>query len=323
MFSATVKKAFIFSLIGGFIAFLFLHRNSTHKKSHKKTIGIIQTASHPALDAACKGFVDGIQARVSDDIGYAIRNAQGSINTLHAIAQQFHAKDDITAIFAIATPAAQAAALAEDKKPLCIAAVSFSPDMKDIFSKKNICGTSDMINIKAEIAAMKALLPECASVAILYSLGEINAVISSELMAKELKKNNIMPIMIGITSEMDIEPSIIAVGNKVDAFLAPTDNVVANAVSLIVEITQRLHKPFIVSDNMLVAHGPLMACGVDYYQSGKLSADILLQVLVDGKNPSDLPIIAVDNKQIFINKKTCQAFGIIVPESIAADVVFV
>lgn len=159
----------------------------THKQMY--TIGILQTASHPALDAAREGFIAAVQEKMGNTVDFVIRNGQGTISSIHAIAQQFHAKSDIDAVFAIATPAAQAMISVEKEKPVMVAAVSITPALADNFSAPNICGVSDMINVRAEIEAMKALLPEAVkTVGIIFCSAEVNAVAMATIMVTELEE---------------------------------------------------------------------------------------------------------------------------------------
>lgn len=294
------------------------------KKDQLYTIGIVQTASHPALDAVCKGFMAAIADAVGNKINCVVRNGQGSISTIHTIAEQFHAKQDIDAIFAIATPAAQAAVLLEKEKPVIIAAVTVSPELGINFAEPNVCGASDMIDVRKEVEAMKMLLPqEMKTVGILYCTAEVNSVAVSQVMVAELERAGYVPVLVGVTSEGDIEPALLSAARKVDVFLAPTDNVVANAITLIVDLVNKVNKPLIVSDNMLVGNGALMARGVDYYENGRQAGMVALQVLMQHKKPYDLPIVRTNNKEIFVNKKVLDNFGFTIPDAIAQDVVLV
>lgn len=294
------------------------------KKDQLFTIGIVQTASHPALDTVREGFVAAIQGAVGDTIDCVVRNGQGSISSIHTIAQQFHAKQDIDALFAIATPAAQAAVSVEKEKPIVIAAVSLSPQLSDILSASNVCGISDMIDVGKEVEAMRGLLSEAVkTVGILYCTAEVNSTAMAQKMVVELEGVGYIPVLVGVTSEADIEPAILSAARKVDAFLAPTDNIVANAIQLIVDLVNKVNKPLIVSDNMLVKHGALMARGVDYYESGKQAGEVALQVLFHNQKPRDLPIVQANNKEIFVNKKVLDNFGFTISDAIAQDVVLI
>lgn len=318
---AIVTFGLIASLVVGAIFIKkFFNRSQTNSKW---TVGIIQTASHPALDAARNGFVNSLQEQLGDDIGFVISNGQGSINTLYAIAQQFHARQDIDAIYAIATPAMQAMSSVEKEKPIIIAAVTVSPTLENNFKDTNVCGVSDMINVRAEIEAMHQLLPNIKTVGVIFSTAEPNSVTTSKIMITELERIGYTPTSIGITAESDIEPAVISALRKVDALIAPTDNTIANTVALISDLARKAEKPFIVSDNMLVKYGPLMARGVDYYQAGIEAAHIAVELLANHKKPYELPIVKTDGKDIFVNMQTAAALNIEIPKSVKNHIVAV
>jgi putative tryptophan/tyrosine transport system substrate-binding protein len=289
--------------------------------THKWNVAIIQTASHPALDAARDGFITSLQEKLGADVGFTTRNGEGSINTLYAIAQQFHARQDIDAIYAIATPAAQAIASVEKTKPIIIAAVTVSPELGINFDGDNICGVSDMINVRAEIEAMRQLLPNIQTVGIIFNTAETNAVATARVMFTELERAGYTPINVGIASESDIEPATMSALRKVDALIAPTDNTIANSIALISSLARKAEKPLIVSDNMLVKHGPLMARGVDYHHAGIDAAHIALQLLINHKKPYELPILGADSKEVFVNMQTAKALHVTIPAGMQKYVV--
>jgi len=288
------------------------------------TIGILQTASHPALDAARDGFVAAVQEEMGNNIDFIVRNGQGSISTIHAMAQQLHAKQEVDAIFAIATPAAQAIMSVEKDNPIIIAAVSVTPELAANFSASNVCGVSDMINVRAEVEAMKGLLPETVkTVGIIFCSAEVNSVATAQIMVTELERVEYVPVLCSVASEIDMEPAVASAVRKVDALLAPTVNVVANSIALIADIAAKANKPLIVSDNLLVKQGALMARGVDYYESGKQAGNIALQIIVDKVHPQNIGIVKTDNKEIYVNKQKLEQLGLTITNDIKKDVVLV
>ena len=299
-------------------------RSKMRAQKQVYTIGILQTASHPALDAARQGFMAAVQEKMGEHVEFVIRNGQGAISTIHTLAQQFHAKRDTDAIFAIATPAAQAIISVEKEKPIIVAAVTTTPELADNFSAPNICGVSDMIDVRSEVEAMKELLPQTVkTVGILFCTAEINSVAMSQIMVTELERAGYIPVLCGIASEVDIEPAVASALRKVDALLAPTDNVVANAVALIADMTTKAQKPFIVSDNLLVKHGALMARGVDYYESGKQAGEMAMLMIQHKQSPQHIGIVKADNKEIYVNKKMLEQLGLTISDKIKNDVVLV
>ena len=76
-------------------------------KTKAYKIGISQIVTHPALDAATKGFKDELAAEGFTNITYDDQNAQGDIPTTASIAQKF-AGDGYDLYLGVATPTAQA-----------------------------------------------------------------------------------------------------------------------------------------------------------------------------------------------------------------------
>src|SRR5207248_551894 len=167
-------------------------------------IGILQTASHPALDAARNGFIDTITKNTGGTITCVVYNAEGSIINAHAIAERLHADDEVKAIYAIATPALQAVASVENTKPIFIAAVSNPYDLGIIDKKTNIYGTTDMIDIAGTVKAIKNILPNVSTIALIYNPSENNSVAQIKVMDKELRLRSITPVHVGISTEMEI-----------------------------------------------------------------------------------------------------------------------
>jgi putative ABC transport system substrate-binding protein len=287
------------------------------------TIGILQTASHPALDAARDGFITVLKEKLGDDVDFVENNAQGSIANAHTIAQQFHADKQFSGFFAIATPAAQAMSAVEKEKPIFIAAVTDPNALGLIHPTTNVCGTKDMIDVKAEVEMLQQLLPDAKTVGLLYASGETNSIALVKQMRQELQALGLTPIDFAVSSEADMPAVVELACRKTDVILAPTDNMVASSISLIASIANKHKKPLIVSDNMLVKFGALAARGVDYKESGKQAARIAYQVLVEGKQPHELPIEQAKSECIFINRQTLQNLGLTIPAAIENHVTIV
>lgn len=303
-------------LITGLIILGIIIGKTTHKTNQNSVvkIGILQTASHPALDAARNGFIDAIHNKLGSNVEFTTHNAQGSIVNAHTIAEHFHADDSIKGIYAIATPALQAIASIEKNKPIFIAAVTNPHELNIINEKTNICGTTDMIDISGTIKAIKNILPHVVTIALLYNPSEANSVAQVKIMDKELQKNFITPIYIGIATEVEIPQAVASALSKADALLTPTDNLIASAMPIISHLARTAQKPLIACHNQAVEQGAFMARGVDYYESGKETGNIAVEILHNGKQPFNVPIRPTKSDTIVINKQVLNELNITIGE---------
>jgi len=287
------------------------------------TIGIIQTASHPALDETRKGFVDALQERLGTKVECILYNAQGSIATAHMIAQRMHADTTIDGIYAIATPAVQAITSIEQQKPIFIAAITDPSALGITHHTKNVCGVTDMIDMEKEIEMMLQLVPTIKTVALLYSSAELNSLKQVELLKIELAKQQIQAIEVSVTQESDILPAISLASRKADAIIAPSDNIIASAMELVAALALQHKKPLLTCYNQAVKQGALAARGVDYYQSGQEAGEYAYQVLVQGKKPQDLGIAKPKGGSIYINQKTLKELGLTIPDNLSKEVIII
>jgi len=291
------KKMFLFSaLFFGTVLFFYFLKQSIQTAPHTSqyTIGILQTATHPALDATIKGFKETLEQELGKEIQFIMHNAQGSVAQAHTIAQQLSAyQNKIDAFFAVATPAAQALKAQITEKPLIIAAVTDPKAVGLIDANGNVCGVSDMIDVPGQIEFMLSLVPHAKTVGLLYTAGETNSQVLVDLMEQELKTRNLTPVLCALQSETDAQAAMELACRKCDVILAPTDNTVASTIALLATIAQQYQKPFIVSDETLLRPGVLAARGVNYYEGGKQAGHIAYQILTEQKTVAQIGITTI------------------------------
>lgn len=303
-------------------AFIILKKRTSPPRA-RWTIGILQTASHPALDAARDGFTQELTQKLGNDVSFITRNGEGSIPTIHTIAQQFHNDKNIDAIFAIATPAAQAIATIEHQKPIIIAAVTDPQAIGITHSTTNVSGIQDMINVPLTLDMLQALVPTTQNVGLLYNNGETNSLTLVKKMRTELEKRGLKVLDFAINNEADMPNAAQTAFAKSDVVLTPTDNTVASSISFLAQQALHAKKPLIVSDNMLVKAGALAARGVDYFESGKQAATIMEDILLHNKKPSEIPVKQSESNTLYINKKTLTDLSLVVPEALQHNATFI
>ena len=274
---------------------------SGDKKNVK--IGIVQLVEHNALDAANKGFVDGLKERGYEEgknVTFDKQNAQADQSNLQNIAQRF-VSDKVSLICAIATPAAQTVANATKDIPIVGTAITDYVGAKLVASndapKGNVTGTSDMNPVKEQIDLLMKLYPNAKTVGTIYCSSEVN----SEVQVKAMKEY----------AESK--------GLKVEVFYEPTDNIIASSMPTLLAITDPAKKAVICGEPNMVKAGGLATYGIDYYklgvQTGHMAADIL-----DGKaKPESMAIEMAKDLKVTINKKEAAALGITIPDDVSKD----
>ena len=153
-------------------------------------IGVVQLVEHNALDAANKGFADGLKERGFEEgknISIDRQNAQADQSNLQNIAQRFvNAKMNL--VCAIATPAAQSMANATHDIPIVGTAITDYVGAKLAASNEkpggNVTGTSDMSPIKEQVDLMLKICPEVKTIGIIYCSSEVNSEVQAKAIAE-------------------------------------------------------------------------------------------------------------------------------------------
>ncbi len=305
------------------IGLFFVIRNNKSKHTTLYTIGILQTASHPALDAVAQGFQEELKKLLGDDVSCVLKNAEGSILYTQTIAQQFARDDQFDLFFTIATPAVQAMHAAEKQRPIVFGAVTDPKALGLTDAGTNVCGITDMIDVAAEVAMLKALVPNAKNIGLLYTTGETNSLVLVDLMKKEITAAGLTSTDFAVSGESDVQAVVQLACRKSDLLLAPTDNTIASTIALVSMITQKSKKPLIVSDNMLVSCGALAAQGVDYKDSGVQAAHQAEQLLKGLAVVADVSCQPAKSKKIFINESVLKQLELTVPQDLQTNVVLI
>lgn len=286
-----------------------------------KEIGVIQLIQHSALDSANKGFVEGLKEKGYEEgknIKIEQQNAQGKIDTAQQIAGQFvSSKKDL--IFAIATPAAQAAYNATKDIPIVFTAVT-DPVADNLVnslesSGNNLTGTSDMANIDEQLALYTKVLPNMKTLGVIYTTSETNSVNQVNILKELAPKYNLKIKEIGIANINEISQNLSSALGDIDALYAPTDNNVAASYEQVAQIALTKNVPVLGAEPAVVKVGGLISKGIDYFELGKMAGEKAALIL-DGKKPSEIPVETMPELATTINTDVADKLGIKISDDI-------
>ena len=280
--------------------------------SKKYRIGITQIVSHPALDSAREGFKAafkeaGINAEFDE------KNANGETTNSNLIANNFvSSKEDL--IFAIATNAAQSASQATNDIPVVFAAIT-DPQSAGIL-KNNVTGVSDRMDVKQQLELLKKIAPNTKNVGVIYNSSEQNSKIQVEDLKKAAKELGLNIVEKSVVQANEIPQAVDNLVREADTIYLPTDNLVASVVSLITDKATAAKKIVFGAEAAHVKGGALITQGVSYYEIGKEAGKMAIEILKNGKKPSEIKFKTMPLSEIEVNEKTLAALGISLPEDV-------
>lgn len=292
------------------------------ENAKKIKIGVIQLVEHSALDANYKGFVDGLaEAGYVDgqNISIDYHNAQGEqVNCVTIAEKLVNDRDDL--IFAIATPAAQAVANITKNIPIVISSVTDPESAKLVLKNAapgtNVTGTSDLTPCEAQMNLLKKLVPNAVKVGMLYCSSEQNSHFQIALAKAACDKLGLKYVDGTVSNSNEIQQVVTSLCGKVDAIYSPTDNMIAAGMATVAQVANEKGIPTICGEEGMVAAGGLATYGINYYELGKQTAAMAVEILRDGKKPAEMPIQYLQKCDLSINEATAKALGITIPENL-------
>jgi len=297
--------------------------------NENKTVGILQYVSHPALNEIRRGIVDGLEENgytEGENLTIEYQNGQADQSKLETMSQQL-VQDTPDALVGIATPAAQSLANTTEDIPTVLGAVTdpVGANLVDDMDEPggNLTGVSDKAPVDQQMELAQELLPEAEKVGILYSSTEDNSKYQVAEVTKEAEKAGYQVEDYPVPSANEITQTVQTMGDEVDMIYIPLDNTIANAMPTVVNEANKKDIPIIPSVDSMVEQGGLATIGVNQYDLGLKSGEMLADILDGNANPASTPIYTFDTGDVIVNKEQAEELNIDLPESVTDEATYV
>lgn len=294
--------------------------SSSGSKVYK--IGVSQFVEHTALNAAYQGFVDGLKEKGYEDgknLKLEFYNAQAEQANALTIANTL-VNNKVDLIYAIATPSAVAAANATSEIPIVISAVTDPQSAELVESNEkpntNVTGSSDLAPVKAQIALIPRILPNAKTVGFIYNSSESNSKFIVDKARIEAEALGLKTVTKTVSATSEIQQVTQSLIPLCDIIYVPNDNMFATAMDAVAAVTKPAKMPVIPAETGMMEKGGIATYNTDYYQLGKMAADMAIDILVNGKKPQDMPIQYQKEFALSLNKEYTEAIGLTFPQDI-------
>ena len=300
---------------------------STQKTGEKKNVkvGVVQLVEHQALDAANKGFVDGLKSKGFEEgknIKFDRQNAQGDQSNLQTIAQRF-VSNKVNLVCAIATPAAQTMANATKDIPIVGTAITDYKVAKLVKDNSqpgtNVTGTTDMNPVEAQIDLLVKIMPKARTVGFIYNSSEVNSQLQIDLAKKAAAARGLKTVEATVSSVNDIQQAAQSLVGKADALYVPTDNVLASAMPNLIKITDEARIPVFCGEAGMTKAGGVATLGIDYYKLGFQTGEMAADILSGKAKPQNMAIQAQKTFTVTLNEAQIKKLGLTVPDDILKE----
>ena len=274
-------------------------------------------------DASLNQIVENIQAALesygkANGVTFDVRldNCNADANVLSQIISNFIA-DKVDLMVAVATPVAMAmqAATEENGIPVVFAAVSdpVACGVVDSLEKPghNLTGTSDYLDTASVFNLIFAADPDAAKIGLLYDLGQDSSKGPIDEAKAFLDSKGVSYVEKTGTNVSEVQLAASAlISEGVDAIFTPTDNTIMQAELSIYEDLANAGIPHYTGADSFALNGAFLGYGVDYANLGAKTGEMVADILVNGKNPAQTPVMTFDNGTATVNTETAEKIGL-------------
>ena len=271
-------------------------------------------------DASLNQIIANIRAQlkaVGDEKGVTFEIIEDNCNLDGSVMQQIIANfmaEDVDLMVGVATPVALTMQGMVENIPVVFAAVSDPVGAGLVDSLEapgaNITGTSDYLDTNAIMNLIFAANPEASKIALLYNPSE-DASTAPIAAAKEIltaKGVSFKEYSGSNISEVMLAADAIA-ADGMDAVFTPTDNTIMAAELAIYETLAKAKIPHYTGADSFALNGAFLGYGVDYANLGKETANMIVEILVNGADVAATPVKTFDNGTATVNTETCALIG--------------
>jgi len=313
-----MKKIIIVSVVIGMVIlgalYFGLHKQTvkTDNGQREYKIAILTPTTHPALQEIEQGFKETVQKAGVGNYLFTTFNANGNKTLLQAQAQEIVA-GHYDLIFTIGAGSSLTIASLAKKKSSTTPHVFCAVDGQE-FAQQLIdanpftTGVYVKTDYKTEIDILHKLKPAIKNIVLVYDPTQGIGLEKHKLeIEQHLKSYGITLHAVEIYQANEIQQKVSALLPAMDVALVLIDNTVAAGIDSLITLCNRYGVTLLASDQASGKKGAALAYGITEYQSGAGAAHKAHEILIDGKEPHALPINAVTNFAISINKNSMRA----------------
>jgi putative tryptophan/tyrosine transport system substrate-binding protein len=283
---------------------------------------IVNFIRHPLFDEVVKGIREGLEAAV-EEVG-RVRvielRANGEIDKLAMLANEALALQP-----SVVVPISTAVTLAVTKAcpPHQRVVFSFVANPSDVgmdTKPENMTGVSDRVNFQANLKLIRQLFPTANRVGMIHNPGEPNSRYGVEKTRLAATIEGLSLVLVPISRPSEVLDAVRALEGRADVIYVGSDNAVVSAMPGLTAVATGLKIPVIASERASVAEGALASISVDYVRVGRVTGDLVAQLL---RNPNlqagKLGSVLIEGNALILNLAAARTLNIDFPPELRAS----
>ena len=282
-------------------------------------VGIVQQATHDALDAATQGFQDAlVEAFGQDGVRFEFGNAANEYTNSGTIVDGF-LSEGADLILANGTTPLQAAASATEDVPILGTSITDYGTALNISDWTgtvggNISGTSDLAPLDQQADMIQELFPDAQNVGLLYCSAEPNSLYQVNTIQEHLEGMGYTCTQYAFTDANDLPAVAQTACDSSDVIYIPTDNTAANNTEVIANVVIPAGVPVVAGESGICQGCGVATLSISYYDLGYATGEMAAQILTGEADISTMPVQYAPQVTKMYNAANCEALNLTMPE---------
>jgi putative ABC transport system substrate-binding protein len=297
-------------LIPIIIGCLFVYlRHTQQKKAAAYSIALFTPTTHPALEEIEQGFGETLQKLNSKSYTFTTFNANGNRTLLRAQGEEI-VSGHYDLICTLGATCSQTVAELLSKKGIKTPHVFCGLESRELAQSLMATNTSSTgvytePNYAQEMDILHTLKPATKNILLVYDPTHGTGLEKYKQEIEEyIKKFGITLHSVEMYQTNEIQQKVEASLPQMDVVLVLIDNTVVAGIDALIALCNRYGVTLVVSDLASGKKGAALAYGITEYESGRGAAQKAYEILVQSKQPHELPLSAITKFQIEVNKNT-------------------
>jgi len=290
----------------------------------KVVVAVTAIDDHPALIACRNGIRDALKAAGYEEgknLKFVYESAKGDPAAATQIARKFaQSKPDV--IVPISTPSAVAVVRATIGIPVVFAAVTDplgAQLVRDMHAPGgNVTGVSDLSPVRTHINLIESITPGARKIGVLFNPLESNSHTLVYLMKKAAMSANMTIVEAPARKSSEVPAAVQGLVGKADVIFVPTDNTIVAMLDTVIKVGVDNGMPVYAGDIDAVKRGAIAAIGLDYYNVGRQTGNIVVRIL-RGEKPGAIPVAVAEKTNLYVNPTIAKEMGLTIPEDVVSQ----
>lgn len=287
-------------------------------------IAIANYGPHPSLDDSVKGIREELERlgfKDNENIKIQIADVGFDLSLIPQMVTKLKSQDPVVMVV-IATPIAQFAKTAVKDTPIVFSVIT-DPVEAGLLTQANkaeanMTGASDKQDLQALLRMSKRIIPKAQRVGVLYATSEANDTALVKMLKEAANVCDMEVVAIPIDQARDVPLRMQAFIRNVDLIYVGASGAIQPTLPAIVAQADKMGIPILnVNEKAVLDHQVLGSFGVDYYQVGVNTGQIVGRILKGEKVTQIEPLYpTIEAHHGFLSRSRAKKHDLIIPSDL-------